>query len=211
MTLDMALPLCAEDLSYSSAGNITSRRNPWQNAWNKVGKADIVAEGESSVADQSDSFADRSSERNQREKDAPNLGWRVSGGNSSTSALEVMIADSARMLLQLGDDWDGEGSAGYADGTIGRMNEFFRQHEGFLFRFWGYSMTIPDIGSGPSDSVDIYWNNEHGSLLVNIPASAGQSATYSGSDTHGHRSKGSFDPVRIHLGVIQCLKTLLGK
>ncbi len=125
--------------------------------------------------------------------------------------LEVEINRATEAMLSLQPDWDGEGSGVYHEKTLIRAASFLRLHREGLSRTCGESMPLPTIGPGPDGTVDLFWANRHGKLLVNIPAEFSELATFAGTDSLGQKTKGSFDPTRFNRSVAGWLTTLLGK
>jgi len=89
----------------------------------------------------------------------------------------------SRRILDLPEDWDGEGSPSFEEVTwwwaawfITRMSR----------TFWNETKTIlptPSIYEGPEGSIDIVWRNDKRRLLINIEAPPSNRLTYSGLDT----------------------------
>ncbi|MDQ2830728.1 MAG: hypothetical protein M3Y74_16985 [Chloroflexota bacterium] len=88
----------------------------------------------------------------------------------------------AQTILDLQDDWDGEGSAGYAASTLKRASEFVLDNALRLWRSQRLHIPAPVIGPGPDGSIDIHWQLATRTLLVNVPANADKPATFYGSD-----------------------------
>jgi len=95
--------------------------------------------------------------------------------------IEKAIEES-RSILDLRDDWDGEGSPGYADEVLDRANEFLIENAVHLWTTCGLRVDAPVIGPGPNGSIDIHWRTRDRSLLVNIPADDDEVATFYGDD-----------------------------
>ncbi len=144
---------------------------------------------------------------------APRLIWRIQRVRvpAPTDATEAEMSRARQSLLSLEDNWDGEGAGPYLPETLDRASSFLRLHNSSLWKHFRERMPVPTIGPGPDGSVDLFWRTDHGTLLVNVPATPNHPASYSGADEHGQRTKGSFDSSRFNLGVIACLMTLLGK
>lgn len=109
-----------------------------------------------------------------------------------SSGLEEVIEES-RSILDMGDDWDGEGAAAYSEATWTRAVEFLRtgarQHVGVR----GSLALVPRILPGPDGSVDLHWKHQNTELLVNIPADPAAPIDFYGD--RGSRSiiKGKLD------------------
>jgi len=99
-------------------------------------------------------------------------------------AVEAAIQES-RTILDLKDDWDGEGSCGYAASTLERVNGLLSNNALSLWRSQRVQIPAPVIGPGPDGSIDINWQLTTRKLLVNVPADADKLATFYGSDRVG--------------------------
>ncbi len=100
---------------------------------------------------------------------------------SALRDVETAIQES-RTLLDLKDDWDGEGSRGYAASTLERATEFLLTNVLSLWKSQRAYVPAPVIGPGPDGSIDINWQFTARKLLVNVPADADKPATFYGSD-----------------------------
>ena len=100
-------------------------------------------------------------------------------------------------MLDLPDDWDGEGSPRYEEATWRRAVEFLL---GNALRIWeeqGVVVPTPKVRKGPQGSVDLHWRTPTRELLINVPADPDAQADYYGDDgTSGHRIKGTLDLAR---------------
>jgi hypothetical protein len=120
--------------------------------------------------------------------------------------LEAEI-ERSKDILQLADDWDGEESSGYSPVTLNRAIAFLKTHSAGLWRSYGARLPIPTIGPGPAGSIDIYWKRRTWELLVNIPPTQEEPATFYGNDYGSQKIKGSFDPTKYTLGIAIWLMT----
>ncbi len=127
------------------------------------------------------------------------------------SELEAEIQGAEKIILGLESDWDGEGGGTYSEATFRRAASLLRLYQAQLRGSSGSSIPLPSIGPGPDGSIDLFWTNDYGKLLINIPADFGELATYAGTDSMGPKAKGSFDPVRFNQGIAGWLTTLLGR
>jgi hypothetical protein len=109
-----------------------------------------------------------------REKEADSA--RVS------SDLRNTIAESSR-LLELTDDWDGEGSLGYSEKTRNKAIKFLEENAINFHQNTGTWITAPDICPGPNGSIDLLWKLEDRRLLINIPVGENNLAGYYGDNS----------------------------
>jgi len=98
--------------------------------------------------------------------------------------------EKTKRILELQDDWDGEGSPGYAVETFNRAIAFLNTYAQRLWESDGIPLPVPRIGPGPEASIDLYWKRPRWELLVNISADPSEAASYSAEDDGGHRSRG---------------------
>lgn len=118
--------------------------------------------------------------------------------------LEAEI-ESARQVLDLDDDWDGEGSPRYSADTLDRAARFVRTQCTRLWELFGMAAAVPRIGPGPNGSVDVHWRQPSWELLVNIPADDKQMAAFYGDDYGVEVIRGCFDPAEPNRGLIAWL------
>ena len=74
-------------------------------------------------------------------------------------------------MLELGDDWDDEGSPGYEEAIPGFARLQFVADS--ATRFWRSVGTVPPtpwITNGPDGSVDIVWEAGSRRVLISVPA-----------------------------------------
>jgi len=122
----------------------------------------------------------------------------------NVSKLEAEI-ELAKHILDLEDDWDGEGSPRYSVDTLERAARFIRTQCDWLWDLFGMVATVPRIGPGPNGGIDIHWKQPSWELLVNIPAENKQMATFYGDDYGVEVIRGSFDPAEPNRGLIAWL------
>jgi hypothetical protein len=109
--------------------------------------------------------------------------------------------EQARRILELKDDWDGEGSAGYSEETFDRAVAFLKTHMKGLWNSYGIRIPIPRIGTGPDGSIDLHWKEPSWELLVNIPADPNEMAVFYGDNYGVQKIRGSLDPNKVNLGI----------
>lgn len=103
--------------------------------------------------------------------------------------------NASRSMLELEDDWDGEGSPGYDDATWRRAVDFLVRNALRLSNEYGVVLQSPRIRKGPRGSIDLHWRVMDRELLVNIPGESGVPADYYGDDgAGGQQTKGTLDP-----------------
>ena len=125
---------------------------------------------------------------------------RIVGELDNYQGLKAEI-DQAKRILELKDDWDGEGSPGYSEDTFNRAIAFLTTHAQWLWESCGICLPVPRIGPGPDGSIDIHWKQTSWELLVNIPADASEMATFYGDNYEAQKIRGSLDPKNFNLGI----------
>lgn len=113
--------------------------------------------------------------------------------------------EEASALLELADDWDGEGSQSYSKDTFDRAVSFLTLHSDQLLKSYCLHLPVPKISPGPKGSIDLHWKRQSWELLVNIPADANQMAVFYGDNYGAQKIRGSIDPKDFNLGIAMWL------
>lgn len=113
--------------------------------------------------------------------------------------LENAIVES-KWLLDLEDDWDGEGSPAYLDATWQKSVSFLREFVVSLYNLYQVDIGVPKIGAGPEGSIDLHWKNEKFELLINIPIE-GHVASFYGDDFHENVMEGCLNILKMNKGL----------
>jgi hypothetical protein len=100
---------------------------------------------------------------------------------------------ASRAILDLEDNWDDEGSPGYAEETWNRATKFIRYIARNYWRLNGVWVIPPRILPGPNGSIDIHWKTQKRELLINIPADEEIAVGYFGSGGPNDTIKGKLD------------------
>lgn len=93
---------------------------------------------------------------------------------SAQEALDAAFAAFAP-LLDLADDFDGEGSPAYKQATVDRARAWL------LAAGWPDELPLPAVCPGPDGSIDLFWYPSGPHLLVNIPADPGEAIGWAGA------------------------------
>lgn len=113
---------------------------------------------------------------------------------------------ASEQLLNLNDDWDGEGSAGYLASTLNRAVTFLTDN---AVKYWKNSfvwVSTPEICPGPDGSIDLLWKLADRELLINIPVDENQPATYYGDDSKNNNiTKGKLNLTEKHEWILMWL------
>ncbi len=133
-------------------------------------------------------------------EDAPTSQSKFQTESLSNIELKAEI-EQARRILELEDDWDGEGSLGYSEDTFNRATEFLTTYVEGLRDLYGIRLPIPRISAGPDGSIDLHWKQPTWELLVNIPTDINEMATFYGDNYETQKVSGSLDPKNFNLGI----------
>ena len=109
------------------------------------------------------------------------------------SPLEAGIEFAEERLLALEENWDGEHSPGYAKDTLDRAAMFLRVQDQLLWELRKIRLPVPNINPGPDGSIDLFWEQVSWELLVNIPATRTQAASFYGEGAGAGMIKGNLD------------------
>jgi len=128
-------------------------------------------------------------------------------GMPLTTVADLATAvDRSRGILELKNDFDGEGSPGYSSVT-------WKNAIGVLTELWSRAVSeglggfaMPRISPGPSGSIDLYWRTEAFTVLVNIPPNTEGGATFYARAAGGTEVEGSLD-TESYRTVLEILKT----
>lgn len=98
--------------------------------------------------------------------------------------------ERSRQILDLEDNFDGEGSPAYSLDTWERATRFLLANAVFAFECLDIVPPVPDITPGPQGSIDIFWQSRSQELLLNVPADPSARASYYGDDRDASVMKG---------------------
>ena len=99
--------------------------------------------------------------------------------------------ERSREMLTWEDDWDGEGSPGYADSTWRRAVELIYDGAVNLYDSTRIRIAAPSVLPGPHGSIDIQWQQDQRRLLINVPADPEAPITFYGDDRGNNTIEGS--------------------
>lgn len=131
----------------------------------------------------------------------------IAEGNEDALEQIIKAIDLSKSILDLQDDWDGEGSPGYSKTTWDRMRKFLLSHAQAMRNHLGISIPVPQILPGPDGSIDMLWKRDEYELLVNIPSDPNRFANFYGDDRDKTSVKGSIDPAKTNQGILSWLMT----
>jgi hypothetical protein len=101
--------------------------------------------------------------------------------------------ERSKSILDLENDWDGEGSSSYKAATLSRASDFLTDNALQLWEIHHIKLDTPSVSPGPDGSIDIHWKSTARELLINIPEEVGESGTYYGDNKAGQIVKGTLD------------------
>lgn len=106
-----------------------------------------------------------------------------------SKSIAAAIAES-RSILELQDDWDGEGSPRYEPAVWDRATNFLKRVAIVHKEQFGVWIPAPAILAGPEGGIDLNWEAEQGRLLVHIPVSEKKPIDFYGDNRAGQIVKG---------------------
>jgi len=110
--------------------------------------------------------------------------------------LTAPIEDSievSKTILQIDENWDGEGSRKYAESTWKRAIRFVQDSAiPFIIRH-RKQIQPPKISAGPDASIDVRWTSEKRTLLINFPEDENTPPDFFGHDKGQDVIKGTLD------------------
>lgn len=109
--------------------------------------------------------------------------------DSALNILEKNINES-KYILELGDDFDGEGSIGYSVETWTRAILFISKQFNYFFKKFNIILPSPKIFHGPDGSIDMLWKQNEKIVLLNFPFNEIEKITFSASNANGDNVKG---------------------
>jgi hypothetical protein len=103
--------------------------------------------------------------------------------------LTSRLEQARKALVEVDDEESPRASRSAFD----RAANFLKASSGHI-RYQGKEMRLPDIGLGPSGSIDLHWKASSWELLVNIPAELDALATFYGDNYGTQKVRGSMNP-----------------
>ncbi|MBI3948295.1 MAG: hypothetical protein HY321_20435 [Armatimonadetes bacterium] len=114
-------------------------------------------------------------------------------GEANVQAHVAHVADAleqSRWMLDLDDDWDGEGSPAYSEATWRRAARLALKLAG---NYWDMSherVETPKIHNGPDGSIDLHWDRPKYELLINVPSDPEDAVRFYARDTQDQEIEG---------------------
>lgn len=104
--------------------------------------------------------------------------------------------DRSRSMLDLGLDWDGEGSPGYEEATWQRAAELVVKTSTRHYQLTRKTAPDPVITKGDEGSIDVQWRTRTRNILINIPADHNASVPFFAHDAESpsHDIGAELDP-----------------
>ncbi len=123
------------------------------------------------------------------------VGFPILGRSDSMRTLESIddAIQQSEVLVHLGDNWDGEGSARYSTATWMRATDFVRGGAVRLWEEYSKGIDTPEFLPGPDGAIDIEWSTSGRELIIRIPAEKSTQAEYYGHQAGCFSIKGTFD------------------
>jgi hypothetical protein len=100
------------------------------------------------------------------------------------------VVEQSKSILDLEEDWDGEGSSAYNAATWQKAVDFLVRNALHVWQSQQLRLEAPRISPGPDGSIDLHWKTSQRELLINIPAEEDQLASFYGDNKAGQIVKG---------------------
>lgn len=114
------------------------------------------------------------------------------------------IIEQSRIILDIVPCED-NGQYDCSEQTWTRATEFLTKSALWVWDIHSKVIDIPDIMPGPDNSIDLHWEYPGYELLINIPADPTGTIGYYGDDYGVMLIKGTIDPNKINLVLLQWL------
>lgn len=125
------------------------------------------------------------------------------------SDLERAI-DDAKEILNLEDDWNGEGAEQISPEIFDVASNFLRRYDSYLKETFKIDLLVPEINPCPNGTIDLSWRSPSARLLVNIKFIEGQYYAYFYGDRYNNKSplKGNTQTEELSEGLAILMKSL---
>lgn len=118
-------------------------------------------------------------------KEYTTLVYTLLGQDSAGQSDIDDVLAHAQQLSNLEDDWDDQGSQGYAKETLDRVAVVLRRFAELTRRRSGARLVAPSVNPAAEGSIDLFWESEGHRLLINIPEDPERAASFYGEASSG--------------------------
>lgn len=108
----------------------------------------------------------------------------------------LKAVEQSRYILELEDDWDGEGSSRYQPSVWERAVIFLIELSEKALEAFNTILDAPHIYQGHEGSIDMLWQTDRYQLLVNFPEDVNSRASFYGDNFNMDTVEGTFDPMK---------------
>ncbi|MFX0103800.1 MAG: hypothetical protein ACFFCS_29830 [Candidatus Hodarchaeota archaeon] len=112
------------------------------------------------------------------------------------TTISQKIKSAKVKILELEDDFDGEGSVKYEPSTLNMAISFINKVAMGALKINKTVIKPPKLLPGPDGSIDVVWKESNFQLLINFPHND-KLASYYGEDVDGNTTEGLFDPRKL--------------
>lgn len=84
------------------------------------------------------------------------------------SQLQGFLNQVGEDILNLENDWNGEGALAISKEIVNEVKDFLIQYYSFLDSTAGISIKLPEINPCPNGSIDLEWQTASARLLINV-------------------------------------------
>lgn len=128
----------------------------------------------------------------------------TAGDDLTLDELSFEVARAKRNILELEDDWDGEGSKRISEMTLDRVKLFLENVLGEHQKRTPGRLKIPSIVAGNEGEVEVNWLTDKFRLSIDIPEIHTDPVVYAADDMKGSRIKGTIPFDRAWIVYFMC-------
>jgi hypothetical protein len=131
--------------------------------------------------------------------------YRVLGLPDERFERLAAVINESKSILELMPGWDEDAAKAIDKRTWERATEFLRGHALHACNLIGKCIVAPMIEPVSDGSIDLWWKNASGELLVNFPTDVDKPAEFYGDTSDGLHIKGTLDPSARNWGLVDWL------
>ena len=104
----------------------------------------------------------------------------------------IPAIEKSKTILLLEDDWDDAGAVKYAEQTWVAAIKFLLDYANTLYQDFDIEIDVPKIYNGPRGSIDIFWETDAYTFLINIKENGEDAVFYADNNAKSQRVRGDF-------------------
>lgn len=102
--------------------------------------------------------------------------------NEEVHNLLEPLKNKLNSLLELPDDWDGEGTSSYSQKHVARVETWLFSFFCSYYEHYDTYPPVPKVSKAAGPSIDVYWKKDKRSFLINFPEKEDEQCTFAGFD-----------------------------